>query len=210
MNRDISASFMPCPSRETGAALFVSLVFLFVLTVIGLTGMQNTYLQEKMAGHMRERSIAFQSAESALRVGEEYLAGNIPTFVCTSATDGLYVNSTPGTTTDCPASAGSPSSDQLSAPYPPENEAFWKNNTDVVSVKGFSLPGETGHTFDNLADKPKYVLEILSSGAPGAAVSLEAGTPVPPSPKYYRITAHGTGMSDSAVSVTQSVVRQLQ
>jgi type IV pilus assembly protein PilX len=202
MNKALSTLVRPSGNLVSGAALFISLIFLLILTVIGLAGMQNTSLQEKMAGHMRERSLAFQAAESALRAGEVYLATSIPVFVCTSDTDGLYNNSTPGASTDCPTSKGWPSSKQTDHPYPPDNELFWKGNTDVVQL------GNTSHQYDQLAEKPKYVLEALSSGAPGAAVTLEADIPISVGPKYYRITARGVGRDSSAVVVTQSVVRQ--
>jgi type IV pilus assembly protein PilX len=51
-------------------ALLVSLVFLLLLTLIGLSSMQNATLQEKMAASVTLRNQSFQGAESALRVGE--------------------------------------------------------------------------------------------------------------------------------------------
>ena len=65
---------------ETGAVLVVSLLFLLVLTLIGLTGMQVTSLEEKMSGNMRDRNLAFQAAESALRAGEMYLTLTLHKF----------------------------------------------------------------------------------------------------------------------------------
>ena len=38
------------PHAQRGMALLVSLVFLLLLTLIGLSSMQNATLQEKMAG----------------------------------------------------------------------------------------------------------------------------------------------------------------
>lgn len=55
---------------ERGMALLVSLVFLLVLTLIGISSMQNATLQEKMAGSVTLRNQSFQLAESILRVGE--------------------------------------------------------------------------------------------------------------------------------------------
>lgn len=59
--------------RQAGAALAIALVFLLVMTLIGVTAMQTTTLQERMAGNMRDRQVAFQAAEAALRDAEEYL-----------------------------------------------------------------------------------------------------------------------------------------
>ncbi len=202
MNRVRQFVFAPCGIHESGAALFVCLVFLLIMTIVGLAGMQNTSLQEKMAGHLRDSDLAFQAAESALKVGEASMANGIPIFVCTSATDGLYMNSNPGTTEDCPTYLGWPSNTQANQ-YSPDNENFWVGNTDVLML-GSSQ-------FNNLSSQPKYVMEVLS---PGASVdqalgqTLEAGLPVPPAPKYYRITAHGAGLTNNSVAVTQSVVRQ--
>jgi type IV pilus assembly protein PilX len=55
---------------QRGMALLVSLVFLLLLTLIGLSSMQNATLQEKMAGSVTLRNQSFQSAEAALRIGE--------------------------------------------------------------------------------------------------------------------------------------------
>jgi type IV pilus assembly protein PilX len=58
------------PDAQRGMALLVSLVFLLLLTLIGLSSMQNATLQEKMAGSVSLRNQSFQGAEAALRVGE--------------------------------------------------------------------------------------------------------------------------------------------
>ena len=62
-------SFNP-PSTQRGMALLISLVFLLLLTLLGLSSMQNATLQEKMAGSVSLRNQSFQSAEATLRVGE--------------------------------------------------------------------------------------------------------------------------------------------
>lgn len=59
--------------RERGAALVVALVFLLLMTVLGVTSMRTTTLQERMAGNLRDNNLAFQAAEAALRAGEEFL-----------------------------------------------------------------------------------------------------------------------------------------
>ncbi len=58
------------PGAQRGMALLVSLVFLLLLTLIGISSMQNATLQEKMAGSLGLRNQSFQLAEAVLRVGE--------------------------------------------------------------------------------------------------------------------------------------------
>lgn len=58
------------PLHQTGAALIVGLVMLLVMTMIGVSAMQTNLLEEKMAGNYRDRDLAFQAAEAALRDAE--------------------------------------------------------------------------------------------------------------------------------------------
>ena len=61
-------------ARERGAVLVVSLLILAMMTIIGVAAMDTSVMEEKMAGNMRDRNIAFQAAESALRLGETWIA----------------------------------------------------------------------------------------------------------------------------------------
>ncbi|MEN2397900.1 pilus assembly PilX family protein [Pseudomonas halotolerans] len=73
--------------RQRGMALLVSLVFLLLLTLIGLSSMQSATLQEKMTSSVMLRNQSFQVAEAVLRVGESAVqaeAYSLP--VCTTAT----------------------------------------------------------------------------------------------------------------------------
>ncbi|RMO83779.1 Pilus assembly protein PilX [Pseudomonas syringae pv. philadelphi] len=58
------------PAQQRGMVLLVSLVFLLLLTLLGISSMQNATLQEKMAGSVGVRNQSFQMAEAALRLGE--------------------------------------------------------------------------------------------------------------------------------------------
>ena len=57
-------------NAQRGAALIISLVLLAVMTLIGVFAMRGTTLEERMAGNMRDRDMAFQAAEGALRDAE--------------------------------------------------------------------------------------------------------------------------------------------
>jgi type IV pilus assembly protein PilX len=48
-------------------ALFISLVLLLLLTIIGVSAVQTTSLELRMARNDNDTLLAFQSAESALR-----------------------------------------------------------------------------------------------------------------------------------------------
>lgn len=46
--------------------LIVGLVMLLLLTIVGLAGMQTSSLQERMAGSLLDRAVAFQAAEAGV------------------------------------------------------------------------------------------------------------------------------------------------
>ncbi|MBN3562481.1 pilus assembly PilX family protein [Aliamphritea spongicola] len=57
-------------AREQGVVLIIALIFLLMLSLIGVSAMQGTTIQEKMAGNLRDQISAFNAAEAALREGE--------------------------------------------------------------------------------------------------------------------------------------------
>src|SRR5690606_15052348 len=89
--RDEAMPFYRSTRNQKGMALFVSLIFLLLLTVVGMASMKNASLQEKMAGNSRFKNISFQMAEAALREAEHYVGNpdNSATLsacaVCTGA-----------------------------------------------------------------------------------------------------------------------------
>ncbi|MFY0666272.1 MAG: hypothetical protein JXQ97_16740 [Natronospirillum sp.] len=60
-------------NNASGAALLVSLVLLVALSLLGISAMQGTIMQERMSVNQRDVEIAFNGAESALRAGENWL-----------------------------------------------------------------------------------------------------------------------------------------
>ena len=58
-------------SKQKGAALIVGLVMLLLMTIIGLSAMQGTAMQEKMSGNMRDANLALQAGEAGMRYLED-------------------------------------------------------------------------------------------------------------------------------------------
>ncbi len=76
--------------RQRGSTLVISLMILIVMTLIGLTGITSSTMEEKMAGNTRDQALAFQAAEAALRDGEAYYRDVIDTETAFNDADGLY------------------------------------------------------------------------------------------------------------------------
>ena len=73
---------MAHPKREHGASLIVALIFLVIMAMLGITVANVTNLEERMAGNTRDRDLALQSAEAALRDAEVQLSN--PVFRATA------------------------------------------------------------------------------------------------------------------------------
>lgn len=75
--------------RQSGAVLVVSLIILLVVTMIAVGSMRSSTLEEKMAGAARDRNLAFQSTESAIREAEVFIE-SVVSLGAFGSTSGLY------------------------------------------------------------------------------------------------------------------------
>ncbi len=64
---------LPGRRRQQGAVLAVTLMILLVVTLLTVSNMHTSILEEKMAGNNSDRNVAFQAAESGLREAEVFL-----------------------------------------------------------------------------------------------------------------------------------------
>lgn len=84
-----SAAGLAARRRQSGAVLIISLVLLLVITMLAVGSMQSSTLEERMAGNTRDRNLAFQSTESAIREAEVFIE-NIVSLGNFDGTAGLY------------------------------------------------------------------------------------------------------------------------
>lgn len=120
------------PAAQRGATLVVALIFLVVLTMLGLVAARDNILQERMAGNTRSRDLALQAAEAALRDAEQTL----PTWR-QLAFDGTQ--------------AGLSTYDATQA----NDAVFWKNGANWASYR---MPVTT---LNQVAEQPKYRVEKM-------------------------------------------------
>ncbi len=170
----------PNINKQQGAVLIVSLLMLLVMTIIGLSAMRSTTLEEKMAGNYRNNNIAFQAAEAALRDGENDVA-SIP--CSTGCARSPLISGLNDFDSGC--------SYGLCAGWSP---TIWKDTTKMAKAVSFGT--YTGATsIPEVASPPAYLVEGRKCMGPGWQ-----------SWKYcYRITAIGYGGTQSAQRVLQEV-----
>ena len=134
--------------RERGAILVTSLLLLLVVTILGITVMQMTRMQERMAGNSRDINLAFQAGEASLRAGESLvLSFATPPVSCTAAPCQVFErralpplnNQTPtwwSTTAQADSNAAQSAVLDESPQYVVEQYGWIRNSWDVTDTTG--------------------------------------------------------------------------
>lgn len=164
--------------KQQGAVLVVGLIMLLLLTVIGMSSIRGTDLQERMAGNARDHNLAFQASEAAIRSAENYLSGaSIAPFVAGSG--GYYQD--------------------LTGVASPVRWSSTDWSTKAVNIADNTLKG--------VGEQPKYAIEqlevTLSPGNYGSGIdqqSLDAMA----EKEVYRITARGAGSTKGSEALIQT------
>lgn len=60
---------------QSGISLLVVLILLIVMSILGIAVLRSSAMQERMSANMRDRSLAFQAAETALRYAQDEVLG---------------------------------------------------------------------------------------------------------------------------------------
>lgn len=174
------------PRTQQGAALIVSLVLLTALTLIGLSSLQVTALEEKMAGIEHDYNLGFQSAEIALREAESYVEQLVTTsafgnqvglLAQTDSDEGDYYLRATTWTGDAQGGEGAI---QIS-----------NNSTSATSQHA------TAYIIKEVGEETADPNAALNIGGYGSTV---AGGSV----KYFRVTARSTGRSGKSQVVLQT------
>ncbi|KAB7623153.1 PilX N-terminal domain-containing pilus assembly protein [Alkalilimnicola sp. S0819] len=163
---------------QRGAALAISLILLLVMTLLGVSAMRGTTLEEKMAGNTRNRSIAFQAAEAALREAETTLTGYDAAFISANFGDGV----------------GNGLYDSNHDADPHDN-TLWQGTRSVAAN---AVPGT--------AALPRYYIkEIGFVPGTGGSIGLSQGVPQGSGGiTVFEITAQGTGGDTDAQVVLRT------
>ena len=64
---NLKIAYVPLRHKQQGAVLFISLMILLVLTLIGISSLNGSLMEEKMATNAQTSTTIFQGAESAIK-----------------------------------------------------------------------------------------------------------------------------------------------
>lgn len=128
--------------KQRGVTLIVALIFLAILTLLGISIARTTSMEERMAGNTRDRDLAFQAAEAALQDA----AAGLP---------GLLANPFDGSTPGLENATGAPHAN---------DQAYWNG----YDWEGGSIEATTDLGDIDLANPPRYVIEKKPNTGPVA------------------------------------------
>lgn len=170
--------------KQHGAVLITGLIFLVILTLLGVTAMRMASLEERMSGNLRDRNLALQAAEMGLRYAEQHIraSGTISgvTGFDTTCTDGL-----------CYYGAG------VAAPVASAWSTYCTPACPIAYVVGEVFGTYTAPALPTGVPAPTYLIEGIRKTPPGS------GGPY----YYYRITVRGQGAKPGTVVWLQEVYR---
>ena len=183
-------------TTQRGTALVMSLIFLLILTILGVTAMTTSSLQEKMAGNLRDQFMAMEAAESALRAGEQWLLDYRTRF---------GANSEPSTM--CPGS-NDPTDPQVWATgclvggIDAQTDSWWTSAAVAYDSIGLGL----AYPISQVAAQPRYIIEFNQF--------VEDRPVIDPNYKdvagmhYYTISGWSFGATQSARALIQNTFRR--
>ena len=170
-------------SQQKGAVLISVMIYMLVLSMLGISSMRSTAMEERMASNEWEHTRAFQAAESALIDAGQWLLFQ-PDLIEASG-DGSSGVWQSGTVSDAIA-----------------NSSFGWSSSGILYG---SSSGEATSLFDDLFTMPRYVIEESgfepSDNDPDTLATLTGVF-------YYRVSALGSGRSEGSRSVLQTTLEK--
>ena len=195
--------------HERGAVLIVALLFLVMLTMLGITAMTGTTMEERMAGNARDNSVAFQAAEAALRDARRDLGSwpepdrphlrNLPTGWALNVAN-FGVNFGNGTCNNAGATQGLclpavyTGGENAQLPAVPAGHSF----TGAPSVTYGQFTGAP--QIQGVSQQPRYLIELF------CLVRHDEGLSGAPHCNFFRITAVGYGASPNTTVTLQEII----
>ena len=163
--------------------LIVSLIFLIIMTMLGIFMFNGLTQDQKMAGNFREKSRALDAAQTALNSAEVFLGGNsyLGPNNWASGITCVANGSSPAATT--PVICNIPLANPSTLP--------WSSFTSYTPM-GMTVASSGQNMYSSNADIYTYFMGPTSTNPPSA---------------LYQVTATAKGGNDTATAVVQSVFK---
>jgi type IV pilus assembly protein PilX len=174
--------------HQRGMTLIISLIFLVLLTILGLSVTNTNSVQTRMAANTRQRDLAFQAAEHAMKAVETGFDDPLNAA-------NLYIQNVI-LLDPAAATVAKPSYVLLNGETHANDAYYWKETFDWTTTQSTPV---TGISSDLAVSQPRYTIEQMpKSTCPEDATKTCF---------YYRVTARGVGSNAAATSVVQTMLK---
>lgn len=188
-------------SEQDGASLVVSLLILIVVLLLGISAAQIALQGEKASRNDRDRQMALQAAEAALKDAELDIQGSVDAASRSSlfASDKTMIFPQIGCRSDGDFVGLCASADVNAAPAWLTVD-FMDESQSAKSVPYGRFTGQVFQTGKGSlpALPPRYIIELMRFTLPGISAEHQNQS------NFYRITAIGFGMRDTTQVVLQT------
>ena len=165
------------PKRQSGAALFIALIMLLVITLLALSGARETTLESRITGNFIEQQRLLNYAEGALREGEGSLTAVLkPVEPACSSGDGYCFRD---------EIAANSQSFVTALPYVPVT------NDSTHEMKWYAVPAPSG-AVEGQSENPEYGNMMLGIGTFRYEVNAEALNSNDPDGKERKVNLRST------------------
>jgi type IV pilus assembly protein PilX len=181
---------LPGRNSQQGFSLIMTLLFVVSALVLGVSVLGVNVMQERIIGNTKDRDLALQAAEAALRDAEQDIQLSVTsgTLFSDSCLNGFC---TP------------PTQRVVVSPLPVDKQVGfdWATAGNVRRYGQYTA----APALPTVSAQPAYVIEKLGSMGTPAGDSATMGVNPNSTGVGYRITARGTGARAETVVVLQSI-----
>ena len=192
--------------RHRGAVLIVAFLFIVVLTMLGITAMSGTTMEQRMANNTRDLGVALHAAEAALRDARRDINGLVlntgtarnPTMHV-SQFGNAGADGTCNSTGLCRPKTYTGAVDMV-MPANLTDGASPVSMTGAPSVQYGQFTG--AQQIAGVSQQPRYIIEIFCLPQHGASIGTAPC-------KFYRITSRGYGGNPNSQVTLQEIFLSL-
>nr|WHW29622.1 hypothetical protein [uncultured bacterium] len=224
---------MSLPQKQRGIALPITMLLLFVMTLVGVSSLRTTLLEQDMTANTRLRLVAFNAAETALREAENHMVEINKNQTVADVRTLFFTGLRPDGTTQ----PGDSCTNGYCTPLQHDNSGSsstderWDDATLNVWNTSGKYRSYTNYTASGIANEgvyaaPKYIVEFMGNFAERNQGKFQTNCLTDPAtgkvlapndawpfcaadPATYRVTVRATAgpVSRQAVVMLQSTVR---
>jgi Tfp pilus assembly protein PilX len=182
-------------NKQRGAVLFVSLIFLLILTLLGVMLARMQSSEERMAQNDSNHELSVEAAEAALRYAETNIANNYYTNAMFLANQGgfysLSLNNYQSVYTQG---------------YNWQQQAALGNTVPYASDSAVTAGVPVGQALASVPGSPQIIIENMGGTAlPGNSIAPCTGYNTTQCTAAYQITVNASGGDQTASATLRSI-----